>query len=163
MSDPSKLESVFNVLEVSSSTCFLERRLFSQTCALQMLHSEDRRFSIVDAFLCAVAAETWSHGAYVSRHCKNKNQLWWLSRVSSSGILTTKARVSRRSSTGHRNPSGPLAAEATTKDATLFLAESRTPCATLLMTSLRQGLPQEKVVTRIAQYHAQSDGRGSSI
>ena len=46
LSETSKLERVFNFLEVSSSACFLMMAGFSpQTSARQMLHPEDRRSS----------------------------------------------------------------------------------------------------------------------
>ena len=44
--------------------------LSPQTSARQMLRTEDKRSTTGDAFLCAAAAEAWSHDAFVSKQKK---------------------------------------------------------------------------------------------
>ena len=51
---------------------FLERRGCSaQTFAGQVTVPQS---GTGDAFVCAAAALTWSHGTFVSKHCKNKEK-----------------------------------------------------------------------------------------
>ena len=37
-----------------------------------MLRTEDKRSTTGDTFLCAAAAEAWSHDSFVSKHNRNK-------------------------------------------------------------------------------------------
>ena len=71
--DASKLQRVFKSLKVSGSAwVFLVvcggGGMSPQTSAWERLHPEDRRSSTGDAFLCAPAASTWGHDAFVSKH-----------------------------------------------------------------------------------------------
>ena len=73
MSDTSRPERVFRFLGQFQQFMFSERgRLPSKTLARRMLRPEDGRSSAGDAFGCAAAAWTWSHGALVQKHCENK-------------------------------------------------------------------------------------------
>ena len=47
---------------------FRERMFSPAICAVHVAPRVD------DAFLCAVAVFTWSHGAFVFEHCKNKDE-----------------------------------------------------------------------------------------
>ena len=99
-SDTSKLERVFNFLEVSCSACFsweerlhLSRRLRGRCCTqvTDVLALEMR-------FVCAAAAQVWSHDAFVSEHSKNKSPRGrgvrrTLPRFPPSSPLSTKKKV----------------------------------------------------------------------
>ena len=71
MHDSSKLQRVFNSLEVFVLACG-GRGVSPQTSVRQMLPPEGARSSTGDAFLSAAAAEAWSHDAFVAEHNKNK-------------------------------------------------------------------------------------------
>ena len=64
-------------------------------------HLKDRRFSTGDAFLCAAAASTWSHDAFVSQQSKNKNKKVWCLDADPGGFEKRVADWLGRGAHGH--------------------------------------------------------------